>query len=104
MRIKEEQDFLDNKLIKYVEVLYDINVIDSSFYYQIKYGTDNEELICLLKNGASFGLASLLVKEYRQYLSIDIMQSSVQYKEGLIESMISNDENTILIFELKSII
>ena len=104
VRIKEEQDFLDNKLIKYVEVLYDINIIDPSFYYQIKYGTADEKIICLLKNGATLGLASLLTKEYYRYLSIDIEQSSVQYKQGLIEKMESNNENAILIFELKSII
>lgn len=104
VRIKEEQDFLDNKLIKYVEVLYDISIIDSSFYYQIKYGTTNEEVICLLKNGASLGLANLLIKEYSKYLSINIRQSAVQYKEGLIQKMESNGENAIFIYELKSII
>lgn len=50
VRIKEEQDFIDNTLVKYVEVLHDLDLIEEGFYAQIKYGTDNERTICLIKN------------------------------------------------------
>ena len=53
VRIKEEQDFIDNTLIKYVEVLHDLDLIEDGFYAQIKYGTDDERTICLIKNGTS---------------------------------------------------
>ena len=42
VRIKEEQDFIDNNLIKYVEVLYDLGLIEDKFYAQIKYGTEED--------------------------------------------------------------
>ena len=45
VRIKEEQDFIDNTLIKYVEVLHDIDLIEDGFYTQIKFGTDDERVI-----------------------------------------------------------
>lgn len=53
VRIKEEQDFIDNNLIKFVEVLYDLDLIEPNFYSQIKYGTNDENTICLIKNGLS---------------------------------------------------
>lgn len=51
VRIKDEQDFIDNVLIKYVEVLHDLNLVCESLYEQIKYGTNDEEMICLLSEG-----------------------------------------------------
>ena len=53
VRIKEEQDFIDNTLIKYVEVLHDLDLIEDGFYAQIKYGTDDDRTICLIKNSLS---------------------------------------------------
>lgn len=60
VRIKEEQDFIDNTLIKYVEVLYDLELIEDNFYARIKYGTDDERAICLIKNGLSLSSAVLI--------------------------------------------
>ena len=68
VRIKEEQDFIDNTLIKYVEVLYDLELIEDNFYARIKYGTDDERAICLIKNGLSLSSAVLLIKKYNSYL------------------------------------
>ena len=62
VRIKEEQDFIDNTLIKYVEVLYDLELIEDNFYARIKYGTDDERAICLIKNGLSLSSAVLLIQ------------------------------------------
>ncbi len=70
VRIKEEQDFIDNTLIKYVEVLYDLELIEDNFYARIKYGTDDERAICLIKNGLSLSSAVLLIKKYNSYLQI----------------------------------
>lgn len=67
VRIKEEQDFIDNTLIKYVEVLYDLELIEDNFYARIKYGTDDERAICLIKNGLSLSSAVLLIKKYNSY-------------------------------------
>lgn len=102
VRIKEEQDFIDNTLIKYVETLHDLDLIEDAFYAQIKYGTDDEYTICLIKNGLSLSSAMLLVKKYRNQLQIDVSASTVVYGENLISEMIKAEENRIQIYEVQS--
>jgi hypothetical protein len=102
VRIKEEQDFVDNNLIKYVEVLYDLGLIEDNFYAQIKYGTDDDTAICLIKNGLSLSSASLLLKKYRSYLSIDTVAGTIAYADNLVDEMKNAQENHILICEIQS--
>ena len=102
VRIKEEQDFIDNTLTKYVEVLHDIELIEDGFYSQIKYGTDDERTICLIKNGLSLSSAMLLMKKYGDYLQIDVPASTVVYGENLIAEMIKAGENQIQIYEIQN--
>ena len=102
VRIKEEQDFIDNTLIKYVEVLHDLDLIEDAFYAQIKYGTDDERTICLIKNGLSLSSAMLLIKKYGDYLQIDVPASTVVYGENLVTEMMKAEENQIQIFEIQS--
>ena len=104
VRIKEEQDFIDNTLIKYVEILRDLELIEDKFYAKIKYGTDDEATICLIKNGLSLGSATLLIKKYRNYLQIDSFTSTVIYQDSLIKEMEKEKENRILIHEVQSCI
>lgn len=104
VRIKEEQDFIDNTLIKYVEVLKDLDLIEDKFYMQIKFGTDDENIICLLKNGLSISASVLLLKKYREYLQINVPTSTVTYDESLISEMEFANENKILIYEVQSFI
>lgn len=101
VRIKEEQDFLDNTFIKYIEVMNDLGILTEEFYEKIKYGTNNKDMIILIKNGFSNGLASLIVNNYRKYIEIDKEYSSVIIKSSLIRNMIENNENDILIYEAK---
>lgn len=102
VRIKEEQDFIDNTLIKYVEVLHDVDLIEDGFYSQIKYGTDDERVICLIKNGLSLSSAMLLMKKYGDHLQIDVPASTVVYGENLIAEMMKAEENQIQIYEIQS--
>ena len=102
VRIKEEQDFIDNTLIKYAEVLHDLDLIEDGFYAQIKYGTDDERTICLIKNGLSLSSAMLLMKKYGEHLQIDIPASTVVYGENLVSEMIKAEENQIQIYEIQS--
>ena len=102
VRIKEEQDFIDNTLIKYVEVLHDLDLIEDRFYAQIKYGTDDERTICLIKNGLSLSSAMLLIKKYGDHLQIDIPASTVVYGENLVAEMMKAEENQIQIYEVQS--
>ncbi|MEH7336930.1 DNA helicase, partial [Neobacillus drentensis] len=68
VRIKEEQDFLDNIFIKFIEVIKDLKLIDKDLYERIKYGTNDKSKITLIKNGLSLTLVNLLIKEYHQYM------------------------------------
>lgn len=102
VRIKEEQDFIDNVLIKFVEVLHDLDLIENGFYFQIKYGTDDDTIICLLKNGLSLSSAILLIKKYRNHLKINISESTVIFDNTLIDDMQQKGENVIMIFEVQS--
>ena len=99
VRIKEEQDFLDNTIIKFIEVLNDLEFIEESFYNKIKYGTDDKQKIALVKNGLSLSLANLIVDKYQRYLDIDIENSLVFLKSGILDEMETNDENQVLINE-----
>ena len=102
VRIKEEQDFMDNMLIKYVEVLHDLDLIENQFYSRIKYGTDDESAICLIKNGLSLSSATLLIKKYSDYLQINLLESTVTYDENIILKMNERAENEIQIYEVQN--
>jgi hypothetical protein len=102
VRIKEEQDFIDNVLIKFIEVLHDLGLLEDSFYAQIKYGTDDETTICLLKNGLSLSSAILLLKKYSNHLQVNILESTVTVDDLLISAMQQENENQIMIYEVQS--
>lgn len=102
LRIKEEQDFLDNSLMKFVEIINDLGLIEKSFYERIKYGSDNPYMICLLKNGYSIELARcVLQKDFERYVTIDTESDQVIIDSNIIKEMITMEINEILIFELK---
>lgn len=99
VRIKDEQDFLDNTIIKYVEVLHDIGLIDEVLYLKIKYGTDDKRKIILVKNGISLGLSNLLIDKYIKYVKVDLVKDTVILQRELIDRMFNNQENEIMISE-----
>ncbi|TXK59899.1 DEAD/DEAH box helicase [Bacillus subtilis] len=101
VRIKEEQDFLDNIFIKYIEVINDLKLIDKDLYERIKYGTNDSSKITLIKNGLSLTLVNLLVKEYQEYLDINNKLNTVFINPTILEKMEENGENEILIYEVK---
>lgn len=101
VRIKEEQDFLDNTVIKYIEVLNDLKLLDDVLYLKIKYGTDDKLKVLLVKNGLSLGLANLVADEYSQYLEVDYENSIVRYASDITEAMRSQGENEVLIYEMQ---
>ncbi|MGO4731829.1 DEAD/DEAH box helicase [Paenibacillus sp. 2KB_22] len=101
VRIKEEQDFLDNTFIKYIEVINDLGILVDEFYEKIKYGTTNKNMITLIKNGLSSGLSSLLVSNYSDEVEIDSNSNTILLKPSLIDRMTGNSENDILIHEVR---
>lgn len=103
LRIKEEQDFVDNFLIKYVEVLNDLNLVCLNLYNAIKYGSTDPVKICLLKNGFSIELTECLTQEkYLPYLKLDIPNNEIiEINKNIKEFMLQEQENPILDFELQ---
>ena len=102
VRIKEEQDFLENVLIKFIEVLNDLEVIDSHLYLLIKYGSTEKDLITVVKNGIGLQTAKLLLKEYRRFIQIDSDNNTINISNQIKEQMEKNEENEIVIFEVMS--
>lgn len=100
VRLKEEYDFVDNELIKYIEILFENNVLNTSFYELLKYGTNNQKEILLISNGFSFDLITLL-KKYEYYINFNYEEKEVNINRDILKSMSTNEENTVLINELK---
>ena len=100
VRIKEEQDFLDNNILKFVEVLNDMGLLEEEFYTRIKYGTVDKQKITMMKNGFSAGLCSLLLDKYSNFLEVDIDANTVELNESVEGAMRENEENKIYAFEV----
>lgn len=102
LKIKEEQDFVEFNLLKYIDILSELYLIDSRFYDKIKYGSSDALVITLLKSGFSIELAKCVTKpEYSNFIDINSDTDEVIINRQLIEEMTSNGENNILIFEIK---
>lgn len=99
VKIKEEQDFVENTLMKFVEVLNDLGLISENFYLILKYGTDKEDEIVLIRNGVSLALTKLLLSKYKKYLKFDRQENIIYWKKDLIDEMKKRHENQILIYE-----
>lgn len=101
VRLKEEYDFIDNEIIKYIEILHSLELVEESLYLKIKYGTDNKEKIALLTCGISSILSKLLQDKYQDMYKANLHDNTVVFSENLISKMIENNENGVLIFEVK---
>ena len=102
VRIKEEDDFVDYNLIKFVEVLNDVEFMEKDFYNKIKYGTSDEREILLIRNGFSTFLSKLLIKHYSNKVDTCFATGVIVFKSDLIELMKQNDENEMAIIELEN--
>lgn len=100
VRIKEEDDFLDYNLFKFIEVLNDMKLINDNFYLRLKYGTIDKSVISLINDGFSRGLSELIVSNYKDYLSLSI-ENSVIIDGNIINNMQMNEESEMLILEAK---
>lgn len=101
VRLKEEYDFIDTEIIKYVEILNALDLIKENLYLKIKYGTDDQKKIALLNCGISSMLSNLLHEKYNDSFDPNIKQSTITFSKELIPKMIANKENGILITEVK---
>ena len=101
VRLKEEFDFIDNEIIKYIEILNSLGLINESLYLKIKYGTDDKIRIALLNCGISITLSNLLQEKYSNLFNIDLEQGTLIFTKELILEMEKNKENDILICEVR---
>lgn len=88
VRIKEEEDFFDHFIFRFVEILNEIGLIDEEFYKLAKYGTTDKKTIILIQNGFSRGVAGLLLDDYSDYFQIedgDIVSVDTTIHERLID-------------------
>ncbi|WP_429036965.1 DEAD/DEAH box helicase [Aeromonas media] len=71
VRIKEEEDFVDYNIFRYIDILFDSELIDENYYKLLKYGTTNETTISMIQNGFSKSTAELINKKYINYFTIE---------------------------------
>lgn len=98
VRIKEEEDFFDYSLARYIDVLNDYNLIEKNFYLTLKYGTTDEHRISFIKEGFSRSLSELVMGKYQDTYSVD-EQGNISVDGALLTNMRANQESNMLIFE-----
>jgi hypothetical protein len=101
VRIKEEQDFLDNTLVKFLEILNDIDLVEEELYNKVKYGTNDPSQIALIKNGFSHIAASVLVAKYRSFIKMD-EKGKINILPGIRNSFHARKEKELITFEVES--
>ena len=99
VRIKEEQDIVDNHILKFLEVLNDLGKIPERLYLEIKYGTTSAEKIRLINNGFNSALAGRLIDSYGAFVEEAEGNDAITLQPELIEKMRDEGENEILVFE-----
>ena len=101
VRLKEEYDFIDNEIMKFIDVLFKLNLMSANLYNKIKFGTTDESRIAMLNCGVSGIICDLLEEKYKDYYSVDLKQCSIFFDPIIIDKMNENKENGILISEVK---
>ena len=95
-KIKIENDFIDYKLMKYIEILNKTALIDKETFYEIKYGTSNVVQIYFQKEGLSQELSKKLVNNYSEFI---LLKENGEY--DIDKTILDNfEENEILKVEL----
>lgn len=104
VRIKAEVDFLDYRLMKYIEILNSLELLDQSLYLKLKYGTDDRIAITLLRNGMSLELVKLIRESYMSLVHVNVRENVVEFREGLLEVMERDGANDVLLFEVRGLV
>lgn len=100
VRLKDEDDFFDNKLFKFVEVLNGVGALDPGFYKLIKYGTVDDTKIKLIRDGYSHGLVDLMLERYPETVQ-STLGGEIEVSPRLVNMMVANGESDLLIFEAR---
>ena len=78
-----------------------MELVEESIYLKIKYGTDDRTKITLLNCGISGMLTNLLQRKYSDLFIVDKENSTVSFSKDLVSQMTKNNENGVLISEVK---
>lgn len=100
VRLKEEEDFFEHKIFRFVEVLNGVGAVNTDFYKRIKYGTTDDITIKLIRDGLSPGLADLILTKYPKMVQV-AENGEVDVKPQLLELMTDKQESKLLIFEAR---
>lgn len=96
IRVKEENDYIDYNLFKFIDFLYKFNLISKSDYYLLHYGTDNDMQIFFQRDGLSRDLSKLLGNKYSGYVKSGNLGFYID--KSILDDF---DENEILKYELE---
>lgn len=96
MKTKDDLDFFDHNLLKYIEILHQLKKISEEDYLLFQYGTTNDIQIFLMKDGLSQDLSKLLVEKYSSYITYS---DNVYSISDNLRSVFT-DENEVLKHEL----
>lgn len=98
-RIESEMSFLDYNVMKYVECLKDLELLESEYSDKLKFGSADPAIKQLIQAGMSYPLAQLIVSgSYDQYL-IHFPSGAIGLNPEVIQVMESNSINSVLINE-----
>jgi hypothetical protein len=101
VRIKEEQDFFDNHILKFIDVLFAFELVEEDAYQRLKFGTSDLKKIALMRTGFSPGLSSLLISKYPGLVSIHAKSGEALVDRSILERARADKVNDILRFELE---
>ncbi|OEG72725.1 hypothetical protein BEL05_10645 [Shewanella colwelliana] len=71
VRIKEEEDFFDYVIFRFIDILNELELIEENFYKLAKYGTTSKVVINLIQNGFSRGVSEMLLKDYHHLIEFN---------------------------------
>ena len=98
VRLKEEDDFFDHKIFRFLEILNGLGVVDASFYKRVRYGTDDDVKIKMMREGFSRGLVDLILSKYLNMIKVP-ENGDVEIDPRLVSAMISEKESDLVVFE-----
>ncbi|NAT60278.1 hypothetical protein CU666_20490 [Pseudomonas syringae pv. actinidifoliorum] len=100
VNLKDEVDFFNNRIFKFVEVLNGVGAVEAGFYKRIKYGTDEDLRIKLIRDGFSRGLADLMLADYAEMVRVG-SDGEVHIDSRIVRKMMGDEVSDLMIFEVK---
>ena len=90
VKLKIEEDFISYKLIKLIQFLHDFNIISDDYYNQYIYGTTDENVINLVRQGLGVNVAKKILDDnqvenlyWDKNGNLKATKKFVQYMNGL---------------------